>query len=313
MARSARTLPCVIFLLALCVRSSRAQAPPAAAALPPAESKARIALLHMVNDVWFFQDLASVTKRNKRRYAARQGYEFVSHDKSGTSGMFAKAECNAPGAVRRGSGADVGCFVADSTFQLDKRAPTFGKIKLALAACVGRADYWLLWTDADALVFNQARSLLDIVDDAYDIMVASDWFMINAGVLLLRCSEWNIEFLQKVYEAREFDEARALDQSALASFFENDDVKPHVKHVPKWLINGTSLERMGSPCVHCARAWHRPAAARPRRWTWPSYVLVGPARRTDIRLILRPADPYLPLHSLHGGGRSGRLHRSLCG
>jgi galactosyl transferase GMA12/MNN10 family len=209
--------------------------------LPPAVSKSRIALLHMVNHVWFFQELAGVTRRNKRRYAARHGYEMVVHDKSETSGLYTKADCDAPGAVRRSSGDDETCYTPGAPFELDHRAPTFGKIKLALASCVGRPDYWLLWTDADALVFNQARSLLDIVDDAYDIMVASDWFMINAGVLLLRCSEWNIKFLQRLYDAREFDKARALDQSALASFIEEPEVKPHVKHVPKWLFNGTLL------------------------------------------------------------------------
>lgn len=213
--------------------------------LPPAVSKSKIALLHMVNSVWFFQELAGVTKRNKRRYAARHGYEVIVHDSTETSGLFAEGDCEAPDAVRRGSGKDEACYVPDQSFELDKRAPTFGKIKLALAACVGRPDYWLLWTDADALVFNQARSLLDVVDDAYDIMVASDWFMINAGVLLLRCSDWNVKFLERVYDAREFDSARALDQSALASFMKEDDVKPHVKHVPKWLLNGM----FGTSCL----------------------------------------------------------------
>lgn len=207
---------------------------------PPSESKSRVALLHMVNDVWFFRDLAAITLRNKQRYAARHGYELVVHESvhgGETSGLWSPSDCNAAGAVRRGEGNGAACFVQDNRFQLDNRAPTFGKLKLAMAACKGRHDYWLLWTDADALIFNQARSLLDIVDDAYDIMIASDWFMINAGVLLLRCSPWTTEFLQKVYDAREFDKANALDQSALGSFFEHDDVKPHVKHVPKWLIN----------------------------------------------------------------------------
>jgi galactosyl transferase GMA12/MNN10 family len=252
-------------VLAVAVAASlavTAYAQPAAAAdpaQPPTESKSKIALLHMVNNVWFFRDLAATTLRNKRRYAARHGYEIVVHTPTETSGLLAPAQCGAPGAVARRNAAvpdsseNVACYAEDDSFKLDKRAPTFGKIKLAIAACVGRPDYWLLWTDADALVVNQKKPLLDIVDDAFDVIVASDWFMINAGVLLLRCSPWNVAFLERVYEAREYDHANALDQSALNNFFKDPEVAAHVKHVPKWLINVYTEEYIpGDFIVHFA-------------------------------------------------------------
>lgn len=212
-------------------------------------SPARIALLHMVNNVWFFQELAEVTLRNKRRYSIRHKFELVTHTPHETSGLWTPASCDENGAVKRGQH----CFKPSTDFALDKRAPTFGKIKLALAACIGRPDYWLLWTDADALIVNQAKSLLDVVDDAYDIVVAHDWFMINAGVMLLRCSPWNIKFLERVYAARKFDKALALDQSAFNDFFREKDVDPHVKHVPKHSINVYTEEyRPGDFIVHFA-------------------------------------------------------------
>eukprot|EP00171_Calliarthron_tuberculosum_P014502 IDg14502t1 len=216
--RAARSL-CVLLVCALalltvpaCVSASRERLSTAARDVPL--SADRIALLHMVDDVWFFQDLAEIALRNKRRYARRHSFEMVAHTPHETSGLWRAAECNSAGALKRGSG----CFVQEDSFVLDKRAPTFGKIKLALAACVGREDYWLLWSDADAVVVNQTRSLLDVVDDAYDILVARDWFMINAGVMLFRCSPWNRAFLQRVYDARQFDKAHALDQSAFNEF-----------------------------------------------------------------------------------------------
>lgn len=196
-------------------------------------SPARIALMHMANNVWFFQELSEITLRNKRRYATRHNFEMVVHTPHETSGLWKSAECDSEGAVsRKGS-----CYEPTHSFALDERAPTFGKIKLAIAACVARPDYWLLWSDADALIVNQKRSLLEVVDDAYDIIIASDWFMVNAGVILLRCSLWNINFLKTLYEARNYDHALALDQSAFNDFLDKPDVKPHVKHVPKWLIN----------------------------------------------------------------------------
>lgn len=213
-------------------------------------SPARIALLHMVDNVWFFQELSEITLRNKRRYAIRHQFELITHTPHETSGLLKPVDCAEQGAIKRGAK----CFRPRSEFELDKRAPTFGKIKLALAACVGREDYWFLWTDADALIVNQKKSLLEIVDDAFDIIVAHDWFMVNAGVMLFRCSPWNIKFLEKVYEARQFDKASALDQSAFNDYFTKDkEVKPHVKHVPKYLINVYTEEyRPGDFIVHFA-------------------------------------------------------------
>lgn len=215
-------------------------------------SPAKIALLHMVNNVWFFQELSEITLRNKRRYAIRHNYEIVVHTPHETTGLWKPANCddNTISPVRRGDS----CFTPADSFTLDDRAPTFGKIKLAIDACVGRPDYWLLWTDADALIVNQTRSLLDIVDDAYDNIVSHDWFMLNAGVMLYRCSDWNIKFLKRVYDARHFDKAVALDQSAFNHFFTNDaNVKPHVKNVPKHLINVYTEEyRPGDFILHFA-------------------------------------------------------------
>lgn len=238
------------FLVAMLATCSRAAERLSTNARDVEESADKIALLHMVNDVWFFQDLAEIALRNKRRYARRHSFEVIAHTPHETSGLWRAASCDTAGAVRR-SGA---CYVHDESFELDKRAPTFGKIKLALSACVGRDDYWLLWSDADAVLVNQTRSLLDVVDDGYDILVARDWFMINAGVMLFRCSPWNKAFLQRVYDARQYEKAHALDQSAFNDFFEKDkDAKGHVKHVPKWLINVYTEEyRPGDFIVHFA-------------------------------------------------------------
>ncbi|CAN8076786.1 unnamed protein product [Agarophyton chilense] len=206
----------------------------------------------MVNDVWFFRELSEITLRNKRRYATRHAFEIVVHTPYETTGLFAPADCTEPSVVRRDAHAN--CFKPSTQFALDQRAPTFGKIKLALDACVARPHYWLLWTDADAMIVNQTVSLLDIVDDAYDIIVSHDWFMINAGVMLFRCSPWNLQFLKRVYDARQFDNASALDQSAFNDFFTKDaQVKPHVKHLPKHRINVYTEEyRPGDFIIHFA-------------------------------------------------------------
>lgn len=230
-------------------------------AAPTAHSARRIALLHMHDGAPFFTQLGSITQANKMRYAARQGYEMVSHTPARTTGLWERVAslsppCNVSSdgqaqAVER----DGMCFrPANDEFAIDKRAATFGKIKLAMAACVGRDGYWMLWSDADALVVNQSVSLESLIDDRYDILVSVDWLMINAGVMLLKCSEWTRGFLERVYAAKEFDQARALDQSALQHFFDTDKgSKEHVKYVPKHAINVYVEEfRAGDFLVHMA-------------------------------------------------------------
>lgn len=210
----------------------------------------KICLLHLHDNAPFFSDLGTLTLSNKRRYASRHNYEIVSHTPSETHGLFRRAQCSEQGAVKRGET----CYVEDKHFVIDRRAPTFGKIKLALAACVGRKGHWLLWSDADALIVNQSIPLTDIIDDRYDMALTVDWLMINAGVILVKCSRWSIEFLKRVYAAREFDNARALDQSAFQHFFDTEkDIDKHVRYVPKWALNVYTEEyRAGDFLVHMA-------------------------------------------------------------
>lgn len=244
-----------IALLAQVVLSSSA-----ADALPdpkiPEESSEKILLLHMHDDAPFFSELGALTLVNKLRYAARHGYEVAAHTPVGTRGLWRPVECSNPSAVRRGATDDAKkeCFAPYRDFSIDARAPTFGKIKLALAACVGRPGYWMLWSDADAMVVNQTVPLPSLIDDRFDMQLSVDWLMINAGMLLLKCTPWTDAFLRKVYSAREFDSARALDQSAFAHFIDQlPDRAEHVGYVPKHLLNTYVEEfRPGDFLLHMA-------------------------------------------------------------
>lgn len=55
------------------------------------QSPSRIVLLHMVDETWFFQEMANVTLENKRRYARRHGYEMVVHTPFETHGLLKPA------------------------------------------------------------------------------------------------------------------------------------------------------------------------------------------------------------------------------
>jgi len=214
----------------------------------------KIALLHMVDGTWFFQDMAKVTKANKRRYALRHKYEMVVHDQEETAGLLQPEDCrvNRKDPYRHQRGND--CYTRQPEFGLDQRAPTFGKIKLALSACVGRDNFWLLWSDADALIVNQSIPLHTIVDDGYDIMLTEDWLMINAGVMLIKCTPWTKRFLESIYSDRRFDKALALDQSAIQHYLaQTNNSRDRIKFLPKHVINVYTEEyRPGDFLVHMA-------------------------------------------------------------
>lgn len=234
---------------------------------PQTPRAARIALLHMYDSVSFFQRLGKLTGENKARYAKRHGYDMIYSTPQRTTGILKRVEC----ALHGGGGSnndrevrvygpraeDGSCWMDDTTFDIDhSRAPTFGKIKLALAACNGRAEAWLLWSDADAMVVNQSVRLETIIDDAYDIIFSYDWLMLNAGMLLVKCSHWSLSFLQTLYNNRKFDSARALDQSALQEFIDNltaTERRAHIKIVPKYALDTYTEEyRPGDFLLHFA-------------------------------------------------------------
>lgn len=239
-------------IVSLCVATSFFDLDYALSSIPD-HSPRKIALLHLHDNAPFFSQLGALTLANKRRYAARHQYEVASYSPQGCFGLWASSECDNPNAVRPFPNSQ-SCVVPNKSFFIDQRAPTFGKIKLALAACHTRPNYWLLWSDADAMIINQTVPLESIIDDRYDILVSVDWLMINAGVLLFKCSPWTQSFLQRLYDAREFDSARALDQSAFQHFFDTEpDMQSHLKHIPKSSINVYTEEyRPGDFLVHMA-------------------------------------------------------------
>mmetsp|Transcript_151 Transcript_151/g.457 ORF Transcript_151/g.457 Transcript_151/m.457 type:complete len:403 (-) Transcript_151:27-1235(-) len=222
-----------------------------------------VCLLHMHDGASFFREYGTIALRNKERYAARHGYELAVHTPSQTYGLLKEADCSVDGAKKRHDGK---CYVDNNVgYKNDRRAATFGKIKLAQAACVGRENYWLLWTDADALVVNQTIKLEDhIIDDRYDFILTKDWLMLNAGMLLMKCSDWTKTFLRKVYDAEEYNRARALDQSSFQDHMDKmgADVKKHVKFVPKWAMNVYTEEyRPGDFLLHMAGKLHEATPA----------------------------------------------------
>lgn len=253
----------ILFLYVLIILIATGRALPLEGVNTDPPRSALIGLLHMHDGVSFFQRLGALTGRNKERYARRHGYDFIQATPRKTKGIFKRMECppqvdisNSNGMIR-GPDAQGHCWVDDESFDIDhSRAPTFGKIKLALSSCLGRDNAWLLWSDADAIIVNQSLKMESIIDDSYDILYSVDWLMLNAGMLLVKCSPWSIQFLTTVYNSRKFDMARALDQSSLQSHIDNlNNIEKglHIKILPKFSLDTYTEEYLpGDFMIHFA-------------------------------------------------------------
>ncbi|KAI0565015.1 hypothetical protein FGB62_22g517 [Gracilaria domingensis] len=215
----------------------------------------------MYDSVPFFQRLGSLTEANKRRYADRHGYDFVVSTPQNTSGIYKKLDCYMDTKlIEIGPDASGECWGSDGSFDIDhSRAATFGKIKLALAACQGRGEAWLLWSDADAMVMNQSTALESIIDDAYDMMLTYDWAReerLTRADVCADATDWTKGFLNMVYNARKFDNERALDQSSFQEHIDNltqSEREEHIKVVPKHAMNVYLEEyRPGDFLIHMA-------------------------------------------------------------
>jgi hypothetical protein len=256
-ARPSAVTALVALALFACLTPGAAEVESPAPPTPPA----RIAILHMYDGVSFFRRLGGLTGANKQRYAERHGYDLVLRSPDEVRGLYREGAC-APGQAPP-------CWEDNPDFTIDsERKPTFGKLKLALAACNNRPQAWLLWSDADALIVNQTVPLESLIDDGYDIMVAYDWLMLQAGVLLFKCSPFTVDFLHRVYDDRAFDTARALDQSALQAYIDKlapAEREAHVKFIPKCAFNVYLEEyRAGDFLVHMAGKLYE--ATEPGLW-----------------------------------------------
>ncbi|XP_072960270.1 uncharacterized alpha-1,2-galactosyltransferase C1289.13c-like [Typha angustifolia] len=138
-----------------------------------------------------FKGLMETVEGNKRKYAARMGYDFI-----------------------------------DARGLLDRsRPPSWSKI-LAVRSHLRYYD-WVFWNDADTLVTNPDVSLESILfgvighgdfDVSPDLIVTEDFNGVNAGVFFVRRSEWSERFLDTWWNQTsfvQFGSTKSGDNAAL--------------------------------------------------------------------------------------------------
>lgn len=131
---------------------------------------------------------------------------------------------------------------------LEERSITWYKPKLIQEVLDQHNPDYVLFLDADAVVVDYNQSIEDFIDENYDLVVSDDigaHSVANAGVLLLKNSEWTKKFLktwwdsgdtftggqatrleileQNINKVGYFRQALWHDQSCLTILYENDE------------------------------------------------------------------------------------------
>lgn len=162
------------------------------------------------------EGFASITEKNQREYAQKQGYRFVKYTRS----------------------------------LCDGRPEEWSKILAMKEQAQASNAKWLLWIDDDIIITNESHKLEHLIE-AYgadkDLIIAQDADRqrtpINNGIFLLKNTEWSRNFLSEVWVegARRGYLVRGqclLEQQTMADLIkENPSYRDHVVILPQRTMN----------------------------------------------------------------------------
>jgi hypothetical protein len=153
-----------------------------------------------------FSDLLKITNASKEEYCETHGYDFY---------------CRTEG-IRT------------------DRAIGWEKIQI-ICDHIDKYDY-IFYVECDAMIMNHTIRIENLIDDNYDITTSihknANEYEINAGVLLIKCSEWSKNFLNKLCKKEEFHHHNWAEQAAIINELKtNTETRKHFKFVSNRYFN----------------------------------------------------------------------------
>ena len=153
-----------------------------------------------------FDGLLALTWGNKQKYATKHGYRLF-----------------------------------DESDQLDKTRPaSWSKIRAVQRLLKEESCDWVFWLDADTVVMNSDKKVEAFLPahDTIDMLFSpDDGGGYNAGVWLVRNSEWGRNFLQEWWDMKSFVKPPGLAKSG-----DNDALKHKTAHMSE-----AELQHIGAP------------------------------------------------------------------
>lgn len=142
---------------------------------------------------------------------------------------------------------------------IEDRAYTWCKPKILLEVLQKKQHDYILFLDIDAIVCDFSKKIEDFIDEKYDIIAAEDFSshsLMNAGVLLIKNSDWSMKFMKDWWECGYYlrgVDAPALganneefgyfknalwhDQTCLTYLYNKNERKNHIKIITNKSIN----------------------------------------------------------------------------
>ena len=153
-----------------------------------------------------FDGLMELTWDNKQKYATKHGYRLF-----------------------------------DESDQLDQTRPaSWSKIRAVQRLLKEESCDWVFWLDADTVVMNSDKKVEQFLPagDTIDVLLSmDDGGGYNAGVWLVRNSEWTHKFLREWWDMKSFVKPPGLAKSG-----DNDALKYKTAHMDE-----AELEHVGAP------------------------------------------------------------------
>lgn len=105
------------------------------------------------------------------------------------------------------------------------RPPAWSKVQMILKCLKeAKADY-VIWMDADTIIMDFNHRIEDIIlqqSAKKDIIICKDNLDLNTGVMIVKNTEWSINFFEKLWQAEEFTHADNWEQDAFIYFYDNN-------------------------------------------------------------------------------------------
>jgi Protein of unknown function, DUF273 len=106
-------------------------------------------------------------------------------------------------------------------------------------------DYdYIMYIEADCLITNYNIKIEDVaLESDFTVsrnVISKGWEGINCGNLIIKNSQWSVDFINKLDNKKEFYHDSWAEQRALINELENIDILEKGKH-----INFTSMRQMG--------------------------------------------------------------------
>jgi len=97
----------------------------------------------------------------------------------------------------------------------------------------GKYD-WLWFLGTDCMVMNHTIRLENIIDDNYDMIIASssdEKIEVNTDSWLVKCNDWSLNFLEKINKKTELYHHSWCEQQAVINELYNEETRKHFKIV----------------------------------------------------------------------------------